>query len=95
MIKILILLSSLIFSSIAIANGPYDPYPGGNSCDVSPRKVRCWDMSTNPSSYQTIEINGCSASCPSQYRPICLPGALMGNNCSDWVEASRCYCGNW
>jgi hypothetical protein len=72
-------------------------YGGGgsnNSCSVGERKVRCRDMSTNPSTDKELEINSCSVSCNEKNQPICLPGYLTGTHCDEPIEPSRCYCGS-
>jgi len=85
-----IIVSLSLFAQLTWAGG----YGSNTGCEVSPRSVRCRDLSVDPSRWERLDINGCSVTCNEKYIPVCLPGYLSGNNCDDHLEPSYCYCTN-
>jgi hypothetical protein len=88
------LLLVLSLPTILFAQGMSPGFGGGDSssCQTSVRKALCWDMSSTPSKYREIEINGCSATCAAPSFPQCIAGNLYGNNCSDGISPAQCFC---
>ncbi len=81
-----------VYSQINSNRSGYLSVASMTRCSITPRQVLCWDMSSTPSRYREIEINGCESNCESPYRAVCSAGYLSGRNCTDYLEPSNCSC---